>query len=92
MGFKVLGSLQAASANFPVLLNQELTVHTPDGLALSSGKRGEPGTGRCLMTEAEFQSLHLYPEASDKPWVSPQMCGYFLPAAVEARLRSIRSV
>lgn len=44
------------------------------------------------MTEAEFQSLRPYPEASDKPWVSPHMCGYFLPAAVEARLRSIRSV
>lgn len=70
MGFKVLGPRQAASANFPVLLNQELTIHTPDGLALSSGKRGESGTGTCLMTEAEFQSLHPYPEASDKPWVS----------------------
>lgn len=79
MGFKVLGPLQAASANFPALLNQELTEHTPHGLALSSGKRGESGTGRCLMTEAEFHSLNPYPEASDKMWVSPQMCGYFLP-------------
>lgn len=31
------------------------------------------------MTEAEFHSLNPYPEASDKMWVSPQMCGYFLP-------------
>lgn len=41
MGSKVLGPLQAASATFPVLLNQEPTVHTADGLALGSGGEDE---------------------------------------------------
>lgn len=42
MDFKVLRPLlQAASATIPVLLNQELTVHTRNGLALSSGARSE---------------------------------------------------
>lgn len=54
MGFKVLGPLQAASAAFPVFLNQEPTVHPDDGLALGSGGEDE-ALGGCLMTEAEFQ-------------------------------------
>lgn len=67
MGFKMLGPLQTASANVPVLLHQELTVHTPDGLALGSGGRGSMRHwGGCLMIEAEFHSLCAYLEASDK--------------------------
>lgn len=86
MGSKVLGPLQAASATFSVLLNQEPTVHTADGLALDS--RGEDGAlGGCLMIEAEFHNLRALLEASEAAdastdvWLLP-------PPVVQARLRA----